>query len=844
MKLLLFLIIISSSIVVSAQNERNMWYFGKYAGIDFNSGTAVQTTNGETNAQEGGCSIADSQGNLLFYSDGEKVWNKNHAAMPNGFGLYGYDSNTQNSLIVQDPGDTNIYYLFTSEANWVNNIGLFYSVIDMTLDGGLGAVTAVKNTPLLSVISSQKMTAIRHQNNCDYWIVVHPYDSDEFHSYLLTSTGINPVPVISAVGPHLVNDPANGNTFNCGGEMKPSDDGLKIGVAFRGIADPDKLGIFDFNKSTGTLSNFTAIQETGSVYGVEFSKNGEILYVSKTSGELGQYDLLAGTGAGILASKINLGTVSPSFGGCLQMAPDDKIYLGRGNLSTKLGVISNPNILGTGCNFNPTGFSLNNGVRARFGLPNFAQTYSLNWIDYAPFCLGDTTEFTSSVADAGSDVSWDFGDPASGINNQSIDPEPIHLYSDTGYHVVTLIINCGIFADTIVDSVYIPDFPFIDLGNDTSFCQNANFILDATSNSSTYLWSDGSTDSTLSITNSGTYWVEITSGGCVFSDTISLVSTISPNPGLDSTIILCSNEGPFDLFNTLNGLPDAGGVWSPPLISGTTMFDPAIETSGLYTYTLSDTCGSYSAVLDITINQMADASFTAVGPFCENDIPVTLVPVQTGGVWSGPGIDPNTGEFNISNAGVGVHTITYSFPGACGNSASQQITVNQSPTVSTINDVTINLGEQVDLTTTSSGINYIWSPNTWLNCDDCLSPTATPEETITYTILVEENGCYASTDVTITILYDNNIFVPTIFSPNGDLNNDILYVRGSGFETMYFMLFDRWGEKVFETTDKSIGWNGEFKNKKMNPAVFYYQLSVSFLDGSTVVKKGDVTLTR
>ena len=131
-----------------------------------------------------------------------------------------------------------------------------------------------------------------------------------------------------------------------------------------------------------------------------------------------------------------------------------------------------------------------------------------------------------------------------------------------------------------------------------------------------------------------------------------------------------------------------------------------------------------------------------------------------------------------------------------------------------------------------------------MDCANCQNPIATPQETITYTVTVEDSSCIATENVTITVLYEIVVFVPNIFSPNGDGNNDILYVRGKGIISLSFMVYDRWGEKVFESTRLEQGWDGNFRGKKMNPAVFVYSLDVSFNDGTSLYKKGDVTLIR
>jgi gliding motility-associated-like protein len=171
--------------------------------------------------------------------------------------------------------------------------------------------------------------------------------------------------------------------------------------------------------------------------------------------------------------------------------------------------------------------------------------------------------------------------------------------------------------------------------------------------------------------------------------------------------------------------------------------------------------------------------------------------------------------------------------------------VNATPTISAGANVTLELGQSTTLNATGTNGAYTWAPPTWLDCPTCVSPISTPEETITYTvIIVDSNGCTASDDVTVFVNYDNVIWVANIFSPNGDGNNDVLFVRGKGVESFQFVVYDRWGEKVFETQDLDKGWNGSFRGKEMNKSVFVYYLKGFFIDGTEFNQKGDITLLR
>ena len=180
------------------------------------------------------------------------------------------------------------------------------------------------------------------------------------------------------------------------------------------------------------------------------------------------------------------------------------------------------------------------------------------------------------------------------------------------------------------------------------------------------------------------------------------------------------------------------------------------------------------------------------------------------------------------------------------DSLTQYVTVLQPQQVFAGNDTIILLNQSVNLNATGV-VNgtYTWTPPVDLTCTTCPNPTATPEETITYTIIASDtNGCRTTDNITIIVDFDNVIFVPNIFSPNGDGANDILFVRGKGVAQLKFFVYDRWGEKVFETTSLDIGWDGTFRGKDMNKAVFVYYLEATFIDGKEVTQKGDITLIK
>jgi gliding motility-associated-like protein len=181
--------------------------------------------------------------------------------------------------------------------------------------------------------------------------------------------------------------------------------------------------------------------------------------------------------------------------------------------------------------------------------------------------------------------------------------------------------------------------------------------------------------------------------------------------------------------------------------------------------------------------------------------------------------------------------------GKCSTRDSITVVVNPFPIITACCDSTIKPGQNVQLTS-SGGILYLWQPSNSLNCANCSNPNASPVESTTYTVTVtSDSGCIAQEFITIDVSC-GTIFIPTAFSPNGDGQNDILYVRGDCIKTLQFEVFDRWGNRVFLTSDKNIGWNGMYRGQAMNTGSYVYYLTATMYDGTTASKKGNVALVR
>jgi hypothetical protein len=337
----------------------NTWFFGQNAGLDFSNGNPTAITNGAMSANEGSVSISDVNGNLLFYSNGGErptiggIWNRNHQVMLNGSlgqTTRGCGSAFQPAIVLPQPGKRDIYYMFTTDCR-ENNLagGLSYNVIDMNLDGGLGGV--VLKSIGLTDYTTESLTAVKHGNGKDYWIIVNKAETDTFYAYQLAKDGI--VGLVKSTTGHVSTRDA--------GELKVSANGERIF-----FASGNASILYHFDKNTGVLLNPV---DLGLQYGYAgaFSPDCERLYVADFNArKIYQYTV---TSTAVAHTKTLVATAS-GYIGSLQLGPDGKIYIARRNLSY-LSVIEYPNLKGTACNYIDNGVSLGS-AQGKFGLPNFA----------------------------------------------------------------------------------------------------------------------------------------------------------------------------------------------------------------------------------------------------------------------------------------------------------------------------------------------------------------------------------------------------------------------------------------------------------------------------------------
>ena len=453
-QILLFFLCISS--LAYSQKEASYWYFGEGAGIHFNAdGTVTPLTDGKLINLEGCAALSDSNGNLFFYTDGMTVYNKNHQLMLNGTGLNGAWSSSQSATIVPKPGSPNLFYVFTLDDSAKIN-GVQYSEIDLTLDGGLGGITANKNI-LVYAPSLEKISVIKHSNNTDLWIVTHGWNNNTFNAHLLTASGLSATPVTSSVGGVI-----GGSQNNVLGYMKISPDGTKLaaGHCF------NFLELFDFDVATGKVSNPIRLKSSvfDQFYGVEFSPNSKLLYLAiSNKRQIYQYNL---TAPNIAASELLIGNGTNHLG-ALQLGPNNKIYIANYDV-TNLGVINNPDNVGVSCNLQTNAVDLA-GKKSQSGLPCFVQSFFNSSFTVSNQCFGDLTTFSLSGNQVITSASWDFGDAST-----STTISPTHTYTTAGTYTVSVTAAGASGTSTNTKVITISAVPTATKPQDLLVCDSNN----------------------------------------------------------------------------------------------------------------------------------------------------------------------------------------------------------------------------------------------------------------------------------------------------------------------------------------------------------------------------------
>ncbi|WP_460973363.1 T9SS type B sorting domain-containing protein [Spirosoma migulaei] len=769
-------------IPVNAQPVKSYsnWYFGDGAGVTFNGGTPQAVTDGKLRSMEGCASMSDENGQLLFYTDGSTIWNRNHEVMPGATGLGGNSQTTQSVLIVPYQNSTKQFYVF-SLGTQNQNTGMQYAYVDMNLGSGLGGLT-YKNKPLL-LPSTEKITVIKHCNNLNHWIITHEFGSNTFRVYLLNDNGLILTPTVYKVGSthQSLSGAGHGTRQQNKGYMKPSHDGKKLAVAVSDSIQGGFLEVFDFDNKTGAISNPVKLEsaETVGAYGLEFSPDNSLLYLSTMFSKKIYQINVAG-----LSVNTTL-TVQAQTGyskgiGALQLGPDDKIY-GALPGENYLLTINQPNQSGTGCGLVSQAVSLS-GRKALAGLP-----FVIDEVKQLPPEVsislkkpGGCNNFLLESKIINLDPNYLIyqwyvdGVAVAGGNKPTLTPAKTGTYSlkvretkcqdiqVTSNEIRVILVEANPTAKLVPDSC-------------------GTFLLNAHASGGSLQWTGfgitSARDRLDSLTVSGisgsqTYRVRVTDSddATCFAEKEVTATFTAPAPFqlTTSTRSACGDT------LSLRAVPTTDWDafrWQFPDGSSITGTTALARQSGQYQLT---------------------ASSTTTGCKSETAVTVTLNP--------------------IPKLQLGSHQIT-----ACLASTSNGY-----------QELDAGLLPDVIYTWTSGG-----KP---IGADRLLKVYTYG----TYTVMVRTSaGCQAIDSVKVTANCPPMppvVTIPDAFTPNQDGMNEALVIYGSGAEHMTLTIYNRWGEQIYKVTDgiSSPGgwttWDGTCGGQPVTSGLYVYRLDGKGID--------------
>lgn len=860
-----------------SQREAANWYFGKNAGLDFNSGQPRPQNDGQVNSVEGSATISDKDGNLLFYTDGTTIWNRRHEVMANGEGIKGSSSSSQAAIIVPNPTDENIYYVFTTDDVLSEGSGEFngfnYSVVDMTLNNTLGSVSQ-KNNELLRQ-SSEKVSAIKNEAENYYWVITHYID--RFFAFRVDENGVNNNPVVSVVGPSIT-DFKNGRGF-----LKLSPDGTKLAMSYS-ITTPEygpSLFLFDFDANTGAVNNaIEALGQRRVFYGLEFSSNSKKLFATGVNffrgNELGAIDILQfdlETTDFFSFEEVVLSFENESsffLGGALQIGMDKRIY--HAIPSLQLSVIKKPN---AEAQFTETmQFNTDLGDReAAFGLPTFVQSFFETIFEIENFCFGDVTTFTPEDASGITSISWDYGDPNSGLSNFSNSLVGEHVFSNIGTFAITIdveysngvtrqfieyvdirkipdvltdidLIQCDIDGadDGITSFNLLESIPLFNNGDD-----NLNVLFfDSEQNASineNQIEPIGYRNSSINQTVFARVFMDLE---CFVLVEIQLVAQPMSDLGFYDTLYIC--DGSFKESTSVANLSRVFEQLSEDFTNSnislyTTAEDALLNLNQLalqeYSFNSmitpelffrieeNNTC-AFIGNVELVIIEAPEYELYKTAYLCDGKAELIAPDGYSSYLWN-IGIEEQQTAVNEP----GIYEVLFS-TGSCAYLQTIEILPEIGIDVEeiVIEDFNRNNHVRVQLGVNESIENFNFSidggqsfqnNNTFSN----VSPGIYD--------LVLDNGCS---------IYKEEIIVggtPAFFTPNNDGTNDVWALTNASYFPDYKVsVFDRYGKLITSFRSGQSGWDGSYQNKAMPADDYWYHLEL--VDGRDV--KGFFALKR
>lgn len=646
---MLALLGVLGSLNAHAQGPYATWYFGQQAGLRFGAATGpVPLTDGQLTSPAACATLSTTAGALLCYSNGEKIWNKQHQLMVGGDSLGGSTIASQGCGLLLAPNAGQTAYVLTKRYEGIitpfSTGQPVVAEIDLAGAGGLGQVVRrrqpVVADSILTRLGERKFAAhqalVRHANGTDYWLITRLQEQGIFLASRITGGGAWPCPVTVV---SRVFAPRVSSAVNLGNTLVASPNGqtllyndvvtsflLKFDPATGKVSSPTQLTLL-----TPTLPPSSSFNPY--CYGAVFSPDGSKCYLSRhyqaepstgfnSAAQIIQYNLAAGSPQAVAASGVEVSNRYSSIGygvrvSGMQRGADGAIYVAVSN-EPALDVIAAPNALGKACQYNAGRQLLadrlsNNDLPMITNDANLAVTLTLRDV-YG--CAGQLTRLVaegSAIGTAGDSLVWSPGGGLPVVRTTAAGEATVTYATPGTYPLTVALRHAGRTVLTATASAYIFASPSVRLGADTAVCTPFALRLaprTAIPAGSALRWQDGSTGLSFTATAPGTYWVELTTGNsCTARATVTISEKLAcpavvvvpvppmPQPVMIPNVLTPNGDGANEYF-VLQGLTAAD--WKVQVFSrwGRQVFEQEKydnrwaaqgQPAGLYYYLLQHT---------------------------------------------------------------------------------------------------------------------------------------------------------------------------------------------------------------------------------------------------------------
>jgi len=887
---------------IYSQSQTNHWNFGNKAALNFNNGTVNVLNDSEMDTPAGSASISDKLGNLLFYTNGQTVWNKNHTIMENGEGLAGEIINTQTSIIIPKPGTDEKYYIFCTRVNGTTSTpllgkGVYLAEIEISSTYPLGKVLT-RFQPLRGA-STERITAVHHKDGKAIWLITFGEAGgatnevkNTFSSYKIDENGLNP-PL------HSVQE----ETVSASGAMKASPNGQFIAIADQ---EDRYVYLYNFDNETGAITANTKIfADTGlaapkSPYGIAFSRNSKMLYYTGlvgNTGSINQYSIENPFPNDPLYSpKKELFSSSGTRFGSIQLANDSKIYVALFEQETngisalqKLGTINFPEENGFNAQYTHNALDLSSGGSNK-GLPNFIQSYFASRILTENKCVG--TSFTlTAVSYANIDtIAWDFGD-----GNTSAGLTANHMYTSPGTFTIKATLGIGGTPVVIYKSITVYPLPDLLANQELTQCDEdndgiSNFNLlnigekiSANYQSETFFFYKTQNDLDLdiqisnptdfinTIPNQKIFTKVINENNCENSSSFFLkaqfvqLNTISSMYTCENSDDIDGNaEGWFNLRTKETDIKIELDLPDTSLFS----FFPTFQDAKLKTNAFSGIINSSSRPIwvrvddrllgcngiqsfDLVVNDAVEINLQESYTICfdtNSNPPIIAYGGSTNNRYewrnASNSIISTEQNFILKEPGFYTHIAYKTQNGiTCSTSKEFEVNVKKSPTFREIivDTATPNITLDIEITGNSSYLYSIDNSNFFGNGTNYQFNNVSPGIVTVYVKDVENCEPPIQKDVSI-------IGFPKFFSPNNDGSNDRWSVKGATptfFTKIDIVIFNRYGTVMHViTSENPEGWDGEYKGKTVPSGEYWFTANLIDFNEKTIRKTGNFSLLR